>query len=265
MRIERERGLDPREQVNALTFTSSPFTKDIARMELVRLVMLRVVLYRELASRAGHKPIRDPLLDLPNLDADLLDEERAFYRCALLVCTHRQEYERDAYSHFVCRMAFCQNEGLRDYMLRHEVVIFRNKLELRQDTDFLLRVHQELTGLPSRVEGLGDAEFQEVRPHILACRPFLRLEDRESVIKMPFEMASEAYRTRDAYLKKGFCYFDKASLLRILVHCFEEHLRRCLQEITEKVQRFMEQDKDDQLTTFLKEMANLNLHPDYEY
>lgn len=155
--------------------------------------------------------------------------------------------ERDHFSHFILRLAYCRSEELRRWFISQECDLFRYRCLMAGSSLKEFIESNELHYTP-----VSEEELDGLRPLLmnLAFRQAGK-EGPSSFYKVPFTEALDLVRTRKVYVSKGFCYVPDTEIVILVSWIFKSLLQQGLL-LTYKVLPNL--DEDERLTKVLLDL-----------
>ncbi len=131
---------------------------------------------------------------------------------------HLLARERDHFSHYILRLAYCHQEEKRRWMVQQEVDLFRYRCQRMLDLRDLIDAYQlsyatvpddEVAGCRAELEGLA---FNKTK----------------TFYKVHFTEALDLVRGRKVVMKNGFCYVPDTEMVTLVTWLFKSNLTQAL-------------------------------------
>ena len=186
--------------------------------------------------------------------------------------TKEGSVRKDQISHFVLRLAYCQTEDLRRWLVDLEAELLRCRFQLlltSEQQSFLER--NRMT-----IRTVGDKEFSELREKLVASvqcynrgvdanrlRQASPQEGAKSFFKVPFEQVTELVRSRRVFLHKGEAYVPYNQIAPLVVGHFKTQLQSALQVTAKSWVHIAENEESMRLSPIIQNLSKQYLGPDY--
>eukprot|EP00518_Triparma_eleuthera_P006325 CAMPEP_0182472074 /NCGR_PEP_ID=MMETSP1319-20130603/21493_1 /TAXON_ID=172717 /ORGANISM="Bolidomonas pacifica, Strain RCC208" /LENGTH=481 /DNA_ID=CAMNT_0024672703 /DNA_START=159 /DNA_END=1601 /DNA_ORIENTATION=- len=134
--------------------------------------------------------------------------------------------KRDTASHFILRLAYCRTEDLRRWLLTHETLLFKfrlEELEKRGGSD----LKAFLKGAAMEFDRLSGADKEDMKDKLrfgMSPRDF----EAQHFYKVPFAQATDLLARRQVYVGSGFAYVPSSKLVTIVTARFRMNLSKSL-------------------------------------
>lgn len=128
-----------------------------------------------------------------------------------------EERRRDQASHFILRLAFCNNSESIRWFVTQECALFKARFshELVKDRmDFLKYSNSYLAPISS-------SEKEQVTEQLRKCSPG---KESDEFYKVPFEFVPELVSRRTVFLKGGWAFVPKSESFSLIMTKFRENL-----------------------------------------
>ncbi|XP_078011429.1 LOW QUALITY PROTEIN: DNA primase large subunit [Phascolarctos cinereus] len=133
---------------------------------------------------------------------------------------------RDHISHFILRLAYCQSEDLRRWLIQQEMDLFRFRFSiLPPDTvqGFLKDSHLQFETISKEEKALHSQDILDSSMPLGGNKYEL-----EAVYKVPFADALDLFRGRKVYLERGFAFVPHQDIVSIILNDFRAKLSKAL-------------------------------------
>ncbi|PHH50443.1 putative DNA primase large subunit [Ceratocystis fimbriata CBS 114723] len=239
-----------------LNLYAEPPTSDITleQFEQWAIDRLRVLAELEACLHRNRTPVETatymkPILDkyLP-LDSNTSNSSQLF-----------SQRQKDHYSHFILRLAFCRTDDLRRRFARVETVLFRLRFSSDDSQERAAFVRSLDLEWFSDVSAEEKAEIQtELDATITFRKGGLSVED-ETWFKVDWMRVPELVESRKAYLRGGKAYVPGREQTAMICAEFSKHMEQQLELTARAVPRL---DEDDRLSPILNHLSKNFMTPD---
>lgn len=170
-------------------------------------------------------------------------------------CPPNPDFEarrKDHVSHFILRLAYCQNETLQGFFLKHETDLFKCRFYSLSESKEGMK--QFLANSGFHYQPISREEKEE-RREVLIDSTAKDITDFDSVnfYKIPFGDVLDLVADRKVYLHKGLAYVPESELLSVFVATYRHHLTTELMKSKEFLLRHL---NDVRLQGFLKTLPD---------
>uniref|UniRef100_A0A7S3UDP7 DNA primase large subunit n=1 Tax=Picocystis salinarum TaxID=88271 RepID=A0A7S3UDP7_9CHLO len=174
---------------------------------------------------------------------------------------------KDAISHFVLRLAYCQTDELRRWFIQHECDLFRQKFRIISEDEkvsLLEKCHLPCTKLKQD-------RFKALEENLLAVyhsQQSERITKEElwmesKFFQVPFETVPELVAMRKVYVENGMVFLKASQLTALLVGHFRAQLSKCLILTARKWDEFAAEEQQ-RLAPLVDSLNKRYLGPDYD-
>ncbi|KAM9003743.1 DNA primase large subunit isoform X1 [Sarcophilus harrisii] len=133
---------------------------------------------------------------------------------------------KDHISHFILRLAYCQSEDLRRWLIQQEMDLFRFRFSILPPDKvqgFLKDSHLQFETISKEEKEL---HFQNIIDSSIPLSG--NKYELEAVYKVPFADALDLFRGRKVYLEHGFAFVPHQDIVSIILNDFRAKLSKAL-------------------------------------
>ena len=171
----------------------------------------------------------------------------------------KEGLDKDYYSHFILRLAYCRTEDLRRWFLQNETELFKWRFQHNPPAD----MNSWLAKNGLKYEAIDKLEHDRLFEQLLQVMKCRQQKDdqispdqkaKEEHYKVPFEEVVDLIRQRRVYVKAGFAYVPQADLVSIVATRVRAFLSKQL-SMHSRAWPALREDEAERLSTFLEGLA----------
>ncbi|KAG7189220.1 hypothetical protein KM043_008783 [Ampulex compressa] len=158
-----------------------------------------------------------------------------------------QARRRDCISHFIMRLAYCQEPDRNAWLINQEVELFKLRFS-SLDKDGVEYLHSTNNLDCSQIT---QDEKEEIREELYASTSKVTNIDTADFYKVPFHKVLDLVKSRRIYLKEGMAFIPQADLISLFVSYFKKNLVAGLESAKEYLSNISD---DERLCSYIKSL-----------
>ena len=180
--------------------------------------------------------------------------------------------QRDHFSHFILRLAYCKTPELQSWFIKQEVALFRLRFlgASNEEKEYLIS-QAKLDLSPCTFEQLVEVfikmypDSKEKMPEKDRIRAIQTIRavygDCQTFYKVPFEHVFELVQKRQVIIHDGFAFVPETERVVLVLNHYKIHLQEQLSITAKALPRL---DEDDRLMPILYSIAKQSLSKEYQ-
>lgn len=160
--------------------------------------------------------------------------------------------QKDYYSHFILRLAYCRTEDLRRWFLQNETELFKWRFQHNPPDD----LNRWLANNGLHYEAISRSERDEIASELEAMARCRREEysSQQEYYKVRFEEVVDLIRQRRVYLRAGYAYVPQTDLVSIIATRVRAFLSKQL-SMHARTWPALREEEADRIAGFLERLA----------
>ncbi|KAI1708182.1 eukaryotic and archaeal DNA primase, large subunit domain-containing protein [Ditylenchus destructor] len=183
---------------------------------------------------------------------EYLKEITTLMPLAVLACSPdelAEERRKDTISHFILRLAFCQNQEQSEWFVRQETELFKMRFQLEPIGSIMQFLRLNKIDLEPVSESEKKAiAYDLMQSHVISGEVVMKTE----FYKVPFNEVFDLFYSYKLYLKGGFAYITSNDLLALVAPRFRDNITASINHARVHLGYLQE---DDRLLPLLKQMT----------